>query len=117
MQPPERADLPQVIAQTSRPSYQAQSGQIALALHPDDLPGALALLQEAGEAQAVLHLGGTALESGVLPAPDAREVSRCLAASGHESRQHMALGNHPCAGAHCGCLGCCCNANRQVRLE
>ena len=71
-----------MIAQTSRPSYQAQSGQIALGLHPDDLPGALALLQEAGEAQAVLQLGGTALESGVLPALDAREVSRCLTPSG-----------------------------------
>eukprot|EP00891_Asterochloris_glomerata_P001556 jgi/Astpho2/1556/fgenesh1_pg.00026_%23_38_t len=72
-------DQARVIAKTSRPSYQAQSGQIALTLHPDDLPGALALLQEAGEAQAVLQMGGSALESGTLPALDAREVALAVA--------------------------------------
>ena len=119
MQPREHADLPQVVAQTSRPSYQAQSGQIALALHPDDLPGALALLQEAGEAQAVLQMGGTALESGVLPPPDAREVSSCLATLGQGSHQHIALSKHPCEGTLCshGCRGRCCIVNWQCLWE
>ena len=115
MQPPERAGHPQVVAQTSRPSYQAQSGQIALAVHPDDLPGALALLQEAGDAQAVLQMGGTALESGVLPPQDAREVRRCLAPLGetHTSTLPSATTLF-CKGTRWCCLrcrGCCCIVN------
>ena len=42
---------------TARPSYRQQPGQLAVELLYSDLPGALALLQEAGELQTVLDWG------------------------------------------------------------
>ena len=43
---------------TATPSYRQQPGQLAVELLYSDLPGALALLQEAGELQTVLDWGG-----------------------------------------------------------
>lgn len=43
---------------TAKPSYRQQPGQLAIDLLYSDLPGALALLQEAGELQTVLDWGG-----------------------------------------------------------
>ena len=43
---------------TAMPSYRQQPGQLAIELLYSDLPGALALLQEAGELQTVLDWGG-----------------------------------------------------------
>lgn len=43
---------------TATPSYRQQPGQLAVELLYSDLPGALALLQEAGEMQTVLDWGG-----------------------------------------------------------
>ena len=42
---------------TAAPSYRLQPGQMSLALMYSNLPGALALLQEAGETQTVLDWG------------------------------------------------------------
>jgi len=47
-----------VIELTATPSYRQQSGQLSVELLYSDLPGALALLQEAGELQTVLDWGG-----------------------------------------------------------
>ena len=43
---------------TATPSYRQQPGQLSVELLYSDLPGALALLQEAGELQTVLDWGG-----------------------------------------------------------
>ena len=43
---------------TATPSYRQQPGQLAVELLYSDLPGALALLQEAGESQTLLDWGG-----------------------------------------------------------
>lgn len=43
---------------TATPSYRQQPGQLAVELLYSDLPGALALLQEAGELQTALDWGG-----------------------------------------------------------
>lgn len=45
----------------------------------------------------MLQMGGSALESGTLPALDAREVGRCLAPL--RQHLHVALSKHPCAKA------------------
>lgn len=47
-----------VMDMTATPSYQQQPGQLSVELLYSDLPGALALLQEAGELQTVLDWGG-----------------------------------------------------------
>ncbi len=47
-----------VIELTATPSYRQQPGQLSVELLYSDLPGALALLQEAGELQTVLDWGG-----------------------------------------------------------
>lgn len=47
-----------VIDLTATPSYRQQPAQLAVDLLYSDLPGALALLQEAGESQTVLDWGG-----------------------------------------------------------
>lgn len=46
-----------VLDTTATPSYKQQAEQMSVSLMYSDLPGALVLLQEAGEAQAVLDWG------------------------------------------------------------